>query len=104
MDFISTRGLGAVSAGTAILKGIAEDGGLYVPSFFPKLSKEDLRNMVAMDYAERAACIIGMFLSDYSEAELLDYARKAYARFDGEPAPVIGVDETTYIMELFHGP
>lgn len=104
MDFISTRGGSAVSAGTAILKGIAEDGGLFVPSFFPTLSQEDLRNMVTMDYAERAALVLGMFLSDYSEAELLSYARKAYARFDGEPAPVIGVDDTTYIMELFHGP
>lgn len=105
MDFISTRGLGAVSAGTAILKGIAEDGGLYVPSFFPQLTKEDLQNMITMDYAERAACVIGMYLSDYTEAELLSYARKAYARFDGEPAPVIsGIDETTYVMELFHGP
>ena len=66
MDFISTRGLGAVSAGTAILKGIAEDGGLYVPSFFPKLTIEDLRNMITMDYAERAACVVGMFLSDYT--------------------------------------
>ena len=104
MDYISTRGGSAVSAGAAILKGIAEDGGLYVPSFFPKLELEDLRNMVSMDYAERAALIIGQFLTDYSEAELLDYARKAYARFDGEPAPVVGVDDTTYIMELFHGP
>ncbi len=104
MDFISTRGGGAVSAGAAILKGIAEDGGLYVPSFFPELSKEELRNMISMDYAERAACILGMYLTDYTEAELLDYARKAYARFDGEPAPVIGSDDETYILELFHGP
>ena len=104
MDFISTRGGGAVSAGAAILKGIAEDGGLYVPSFFPELSKEELLNMVSMDYAERAACILGMYLTDYTEAELLDYARKAYARFDGEPAPVIGSDDETYILELFHGP
>lgn len=104
MDFISTRGGGAVSAGAAILKGIAEDGGLYVPSFFPELSKEELRNMVPMDYAERAACILGMYLTDYTEAELLEYARKAYARFDGEPAPVVGTDDDTYILELFHGP
>ncbi len=104
MDFISTRGMGAVSASTAILKGIAEDGGLYVPSFFPQLSSEDIVNMQSMDFAERSACVLGMFLTDYTEAELLDYARKAYARFDGDVAPVIGVDETTYVMELFHGP
>ncbi len=104
MDFISTRGNGAVSAATAILKGIAEDGGLYVPSFFPRLSQDDLINMESMDFAERSACILGMFLSDYSEAELLDYARKAYARFNSDVAPVVGIDETTYVMELFHGP
>ena len=93
MEFIGTRGASPVYGGVAILKGIAPDGGLYVPSFFPKLDREELENMLWMDYPERAACIMKYFLDDYTEAELKEYADRAYARFkDGEPAPVIDID------------
>ena len=105
MEFIGTRGAPPVYGGVAILKGIAPDGGLYVPSSFPRLKREDLENMLWMDYPERAACIMKEFLDDYTEAELKEYADKAYARFEnGEPAPVTDIDGETFIMELFHGP
>lgn len=104
MDFISTRGGSAVSAGTAILKGIADDGGLYVPSFFPTLTETDFDNMLDMGYPERAAFILSKYLTDYDPLKLLEYCQKAYSRFDGEPAPLIKAEEGAYIMELFHGP
>lgn len=105
MEFIGTRGASPVYGGVAILKGIAPDGGLYVPSFFPKLDREELENMLWMDYPERAACIMKYFLDDYTEAELKEFADKAYARFkDGEPAPIIDIDGDSFVMELFHGP
>ena len=105
MEFIGTRGAPPVYGGVAILKGIAPDGGLYVPSSFPRLKREDLENMLWMDYPERAACIMKYYLDDYTEAELKEYADKAYARFEnGEPAPVTDIDGETFIMELFHGP
>lgn len=103
MKYISTRGGAEVSAGTAILKGIADDGGLYVPSSFPILYKQLMEDMVSMDYFERAAEILSLYLTDYTKKELLDYAEKAYSRFDGDPAPVLKVEDI-YVLELFHGP
>lgn len=103
MEYISTRGGAGVSAGTAILKGIADDGGLYVPSSFPVLTKELMKEMIEMEYYERAAEILSMYLTDYTKEEILEYAEKAYSRFDGDPAPVIKIEDI-YLLELFHGP
>lgn len=104
MEYISTRGGLSVSAGIAILKGIADDGGLYVPSSFPMLSKEDFDRMIPMDYPERAAEILSLFLTDYSKEELKEFAYKAYEKFDGDPAPILKIDDGLYLLELFHGP
>lgn len=104
MDFYSTRGEGPVSGARAIINGIAGDGGLYVPADFPIISQEELEDMVGLDYPERAALIIGKYLDEFTQEELLSYTKKAYARFDGYPAPLTKVDEGTYIMELWHGP
>lgn len=104
MDFISTRGASGVAASEAILNGIAKDGGLYVPSSFPNLLINELESMIPLDYARRCAYIIEKFLEDYSIEELKRYADAAYSRFEGEPAPVLKLDDDIYVMELFHGP
>lgn len=104
MKFLSTRGEKLDSSAEVILTGIAGDGGLYVPACFPELTDDDIDLMTEKNYPERAAFILSKFLTDYSEEELLEYAEKAYARFDGHPAPLVKVDEGTYIMELWHGP
>ena len=58
MKFISTRGnCIAVNASEAIAKGLADDGGLFVPEFFPNVT-DKLSDMLDMDYAERASFII----------------------------------------------
>ena len=65
MKFISTvNKRNAVSGAEAIVRGIAPDGGLYVPETFPRISATDLASMLDMDYPERAACIIGKFLPE----------------------------------------
>ena len=104
MDFYSTRGEGPVSGARAIINGIAPDGGLYVPAEFPVVTREELEDMVGLEYPQRAARIIGKYLTEFSYEELLSFTEKAYARFDGYPAPMTKVDEGTYIMELWHGP
>ncbi len=104
MKYISTRGGLQVSAGTAILKGLADDGGLYVPSSFPILTKDDFDKLIPMDYPERAAEILSLFLDDYTKEELKEYAIKAYDKFEGDPAPVLKIDESMFVLELFHGP
>lgn len=104
MDYISTRGAGAVSAASAICTGMAKDGGLFVPSSFPNLDREELIRLADLDFYERSAYIISKFLTDFTQEELKDYCSKAYVRFDGDPAPVIKVDDTTFMLELWHGP
>lgn len=106
MKFISTRGGEKVSGAEAIVKGLAENGGLYVPEKFPKISLEEMEKMTEMSYAERAAFILGKYLADeLGEAFLLESCEKAYSTFEGkDPVPLIKVDGNMYVLELFHGP
>lgn len=105
MDFFSTRGEGPVSGAKAIVNGIAKDGGLYVPSSFPKLTGEDLRDLAGLEYYERAAYIMSLYLTEFTYEELKEYTKQAYARFEGDdPTPLVKVDDGTYILELWHGP
>ena len=105
MQFISTRGKSsAANAAEAISKGIADDGGLFVPVSFPDLS-EKLADMADMNYADRAALVIGSFLTEYDKRELLSACVKAYGQFeDGDAAPLVKTDDGMFILELFHGP
>lgn len=92
-----------VTASEAILKGLAEDGGLFVPTSIPKLdvSLEELKDM---NYQETAYVVMKQFLTDFTEEELKDCIAKAYdAKFDTEEiAPLVKVGNT-YYLELFHG-
>ena len=105
MEFISTRSGEKVScAAEAIAKGLANDGGLFVPSIFPDVSKE-LDKILDMDYAETAAFVLSKYLEEYDYASLLEACKKAYAKFEeNDAAPVVQIDENLYILELFHGP
>jgi threonine synthase len=106
MKFVSTRGGDSIaSAGQAISYGIAEDGGLYIPESFPKMTEDDLNQMLEYSYAERTAYVLSKFLSDYNYEELKNACEKAYESFEGDdPAPLIKIDENLYVLELFHGP
>ncbi len=105
MEFISTRGGERVTGAQAIVNGMAVDGGLYVPAVFPRISAEELSAMLGMDYAERAALVLGKYLDEYDPAGLLSALRSAYANFEGDdPAPLVRMDNGMYVLELFHGP
>lgn len=106
MDYISTRNKSIVaSSASAIVSGISKDGGLFVPSSFPSLSKEEIEKLIEFDYPERVAYVLEKFLTpDFSYEELLSYAREAYLRFDGDPCPVVKLDDQTFVLELWHGP
>ena len=92
-----------VTASEAILKGLAPDGGLFVPSRLPKLDVtfEELKDMT---YQETAYAVMKQFLTDFTEEELKSCIEKAYdSKFDTEDiAPLVKVDHT-YYLELFHG-
>ena len=99
----STRGDGTlVTSSQAILKGLADDGGLYVPNQIPKLSK-DLDQFAQMDYRQTAFEVLRLMLTDYTDEELHDCIDHAYdAKFDcDEIAPVKKVGEV-HFMELFN--
>lgn len=93
-----------ISASQAILKGLAEDGGLFVPDQIPSLdvSMDQLANMT---YQETAYEVMKLFLSDFTEEELKNCINKAYdSKFDTqEIAPLVDADGAFY-LELFHGP
>lgn len=107
MNYISTRGTGApVSAAQAIKQGLASDGGLFVPEKLPALSETDISALCQMPYPERAARILSLFLTDYTEEELLNDCRAAYGNssFVGGTAPLVSTRAPIEIMELWHGP
>ena len=92
-----------VTASEAILKGLADDGGLFVPERIPKLdvTMDELKDMT---YQEIAYTVMKQFLTDFTEEELKHCINSAYdSKFDTEViAPLVKVDDT-YHLELFHG-
>ncbi len=107
MLYTSTRGnQEMVSAARAITRGLADDGGLYVPQQLPVLSLDEIMAIGKKNYTARAAEILGKFLSDFSADELGECVKKAYtkAKFGDEPAPLKHIDHATSVLELWHGP
>ena len=79
MLFLSTRGkTDLVCSAHAITRGMADDGGLFVPQKFVAVPLEDIIALHNLSYQERAVKIISLFLTDYSEEELADAAARAY--------------------------
>ena len=106
MKFISTRGNApAVTAAEAICRGLAPDGGLYVPDSLPVFSPEELEALWTMPYDALAAAVLEKYLPGYSAHELREYTKKAYASFDAEAVvPLHALGGEVWTMELFHGP
>ncbi|MBR5582230.1 MAG: threonine synthase [Phascolarctobacterium sp.] len=107
MLFVSTRGkTDLVSASHAITRGLAGDGGLFVPKRFPQVRLGDIKAMEKKPYTERAVDILLQFLTDFTEDELRECVNNAYApeKFGGEPAPLVKVNANTSVLELWHGP
>lgn len=101
----STRGgESGVNASTAILNGLAHDGGLYVPHEIPVLDKT-LDELSNMDYKQIANYIMQKFLTDFTASEINECIVKAYDdKFDSNLiAPLISKSDI-HFLELFHGP
>ena len=104
LSYQSTRGgEKGLTASMAILKGLAEDGGLYMPTEIPKL-EISLEQLAGMSYQETAYEVMRLFLTDYTEEELKHCINSAYdSKFDTkEIAPLREADGVSY-LELFHG-
>ncbi|MDR3085970.1 MAG: threonine synthase [Christensenellaceae bacterium] len=89
----------------AILRGLAPDGGLFVPGDFPQIPLKAIAEMAALPYHRRAERVLAPLLSDYSAEELATAASAAYApeRFGENPAPLKALGGLT-VLELWHGP
>ncbi len=107
MQYISTRGSApALDFENVTLAGLASDGGLYVPSAWPKLSEAEIADMAGLSYVEIAVRVMAPFIGDsMTQAELTEICHQAYGRFaHAAVTPLIQLDQQHWLMELFHGP
>lgn len=100
----STRSNGTpVKASEAILKGLSDDGGLFVPDRIPALDKS-LQELSGLTYKEVAYEVMKLFLTDFTEEELKQCISNAYdSKFDTEVIAPLVEAEGAYYLELFHG-
>ena len=94
---------GTLKASEAILKGLADDGGLFVPLEIPKLdvSVEELSKMT---YQQVAYEVMKLYFTDFTEEELKYCINNAYdSKFDTEEIAPLAEVQGTYCLELFHG-
>ena len=105
VKYVSTRDVNKqeITASQAILKGLADDGGLFVPTSIPQLDVS-LDKLAEMSYQQVAYEVLKLFLSDFTEDELKHCINSAYdSKFDTEEiAPLVYADGA-YYLELFHG-
>ncbi len=108
MRYESTRGAAErVGSADAIRRGLAPDGGLYVPSESAWLGRREVGDLVGAGYAQFARTVLGRYLDDYGPGEIAACVDAAYASaaFDSpEIAPLREYDGTAFILELWHGP
>lgn len=92
-----------VTASQAILKGLAEDGGLFVPERIPQLTVP-VEKLGAMNYREIAYEVMKLFLTDFTEEELKHCIDSAYdEKFDTAEIAPLKKEDGVHYLELFHG-
>jgi len=107
MNYSSTRGSKKeLTAAEAIIAGLADDGGLFVPSELPKVDAAFIAELQGLSYQQRAVKILSLFLTDYTLEEIEGCVSRAYGdnKFDSVAvAPVETVGDFS-VLELWHGP
>ena len=107
MDYISTRGQSPpIGFCDALLAGLAPDGGLYLPSRWPKVTPETIASFANRPYAEFAAEIVGRFVDGEIEPRrLAAMCAEAYGGFAHRAVtPLVQLGPNDWLLELFHGP
>jgi threonine synthase len=106
MRYYSTRGKSEhATASDAIIKGLAPDGGLYVPA--ERVAPFAPDKLPSGTYIDLANTIFKPFLTDYDEDEIKTMVKAAYSQiaFDHpEVTPLIGLSDQLHVLELWHGP
>ena len=99
MKFLSTRNSNLkISGREAIVKGISDDGGLFVPEFFPNF---DIMENLDLSYTDLAHKILSLYLTDFDKDDLLKIIEKSYASFEDEIAKISY--QKDFYLELYHG-
>jgi len=107
VHYVSTRGEApTLGFAEAMLAGLARDGGLYVPTTWPRFDAETIAGFAGRPYAEVAVEVIRPFVGDaIPESDLARMTREAYGRFRHPAvAPLVQFGMSDFILELFHGP
>ncbi len=108
MIYKSTRDINSAPKTSAeiIKQGLADDGGLFVPTSIPSLTEAEILEMCSDSYPVRAAKILSKYLSDYTFDELLSDCKAAYNEnsFVGGAAQLVHTYGNIYSLELWHGP
>lgn len=106
MRYCSTRNNKEyIESAEAIIRGIAPDGGLYIPESIPKFTDDDIRTIMQADYKKTALVVLSKYLTDFSADELADMIDKAYSSFESpEVVPLKNISGNDYVLELWHGP
>ena len=108
MKYLSTRDINrkTVTAGEAICKGIADDGGLFLPDSIPSVSMEELAGWQNLSYQELAARVLALYLTDYSAEQIKACVDAAYTaeKFSDERIAPTRISRSCGLLELWHGP
>ena len=108
MKYHSTRNNNiCVSSAQAIKQGLSEEGGLFVPENFPKVTLDEISSLSEKSYNERAYFVLNKFLTDFSDEDLKNCITNAYTKekFGTDAiAPLYKLNDKVYFLELWHGP
>ena len=106
MEYISTRNTrDTFSFKDVFLKGLASDGGLFVPKEIPIFSEEELKELKNLSYNELAANIISKFCgNEFNQKEIKEIIENSYKSFRAKNVVIIKKIGKLNLLELFHGP
>ncbi|MCT3804106.1 threonine synthase [Elizabethkingia anophelis] len=101
MKYYSTRGKHSVNIQQAVLNGLADDGGLYMPAYIPQLPASFFENIENKSLPEIGFEVAKLFLEDSVPDVVLKQMIDEVLNFD---IPVVPIHNNIYSLELFHGP
>ena len=106
MKYVSTRNNRTeYTFNDVFLKGLADDGGLFVPTSIIKFDKSELSKLKVLSYSDLALEIMHPYMDDFiSKNELKSIINKSYSNFRVQDVVKISSIDNLKLLELFHGP